>query len=111
VTNALSSIEVDGEIWLKMVGFLNNHWASIKPSSEQVAIVYFFDDLSRIFDSRSFVSEREAEQFLREHGFQLYQDIPQIQSYTPEPSRQLTTRHRLEAIYSMPSNSIAGSVS
>lgn len=61
------------DFWVKVVGFLQQNWALVEPSSGR-GIVYFFSDTGGVFDRMQFDSVEEAVHGLTRNGFRRYED-------------------------------------
>lgn len=64
---------LSGELWVKVVGFLQQNWAVVRPSGagEQVR-VWFVDDGFNVFDFIDFGAAASARKALRVNGFEPY---------------------------------------
>ena len=74
------------DLWVKVVGMLQQNWAAIEPEGDGVR-VSFIGDTGGVFDQMTFPSEAEAIQGLRRNGFQRFNDEPEMHKFLapPEP--------------------------
>ncbi len=72
------------DVWVKVVGMLQQNWASIEPVNEGVE-VYFISDVSKVFDRIKFASATDAEAALMRNGFRRFRDAPDLQGFLRMP--------------------------
>jgi|GEM_PF-736490 len=78
------------ELWFKIVDFLQQNWALIDESSSgNGCTVFFFHDMSGVFDRLSFSSVAKAEQALRRNGFARFAKDKKAQKFINIPDRPL----------------------
>ena len=75
------------DLWVKVVGMLQQNWAAIEPSDAAGLQVRFITDTGGIFDEMTFASEADAVAGLTRNGFRRFTDAPDLQSFlrAPEP--------------------------
>lgn len=66
------------DLWVKIVGMLQQNWASIEDTANGVA-VYFANDGSYVFDEIPFASVADARAALVKNGFKRLRDSPDLQ--------------------------------
>jgi hypothetical protein len=74
------------DYWFKIVDFLQQNWALIE-ISETGVVVFFFGDLSGVFDKLSFATEADAVVALKRNGFKRFSQDLKAQKFisAPEP--------------------------
>lgn len=73
------------DLWVKIVGMLQQNWASIEPNADGVRL-YFISDSSGVFDEINFFTVEEAEAALTKNGFRRFRDAPDLQSFLSLPN-------------------------
>ena len=95
------SSQPDCDLWVKIVGMLQQNWAAVEPTDAAAVRVIFITDTSGVFDEIAFGSEAEAVAGLTRNGFRRFADAPDLQSFlrAPEPPFR-PGRHPNGPIYS-----------
>ena len=69
------SVEIRSKkFWVKIIGMLQQNWASIEDIVDGDCCVYFFDDHGAVFDKLSYPDKARAMNALRRNEFQPYSD-------------------------------------
>ena len=84
------------EPWFKVLGMLQQNWAAVFPQTNGRAVVHFFGDDSRIFDTLEFDSAQTAEGALEFNGFTRLSEDPSFSYIAGVPTYPLT--HKAESI-------------
>ena len=82
--NGAAEIRSD-DLWVKVVGMLQQNWAAIDPADPAAVRVRFITDTSGVFDEMTFSSEAEAVAGLTRNGFRRFADAPDLQSFLRAP--------------------------
>ena len=79
--------DIGSDLWVKVVGMLQQNWAVIEPNDATGVSARFITDTGGIFDAMTFASEAEAVAGLTRNGFRRFADAPDLQSFlrAPEP--------------------------
>ena len=72
------------DLWVKIVGMLQQNWASIEPVHAGVC-VYFVSDIGDIFDEIPYENTKTAEAALLRNGFRRFREAPDLQSFLRAP--------------------------
>lgn len=72
------------DLWVKVVGMLQQNWASVEPLDKEVA-VFFITDTSQVFDGMTFESVADAEAALTRNGFRRFDDAPDLKGFLRAP--------------------------
>lgn len=76
------------DYWVKIVEMLQQNWALIDSEGDESVRVFFFHDLSGVFDEMTFQTREEACMQLRWNGFERLIDNKELREffrYPPEP--------------------------
>ena len=74
------------DYWVKIVEMLQQNWALIDPEYENGQVrVFFFHDLSGVFDEMTFPTMREAERGLYRNGFERLDDNKELREFFRVP--------------------------
>lgn len=91
---------ISRDYWVKIVEFLQQNWALIDPFESGVK-VFFFHDLSGVFDEMIFPSIKEAEKGLLRNGFSRFSDNKEFSKFLAIPKPPFyRTKHPNGLIYS-----------
>lgn len=86
------------QVWVKIIGMLQQNWAGIHDAPDK-AVIYFFDDHGGIFDQIEVKTALSAEQALLRNGFELFQ--PRHAEFLTQPGPSFSwSRHPNGNIYS-----------
>ncbi len=89
------------DFWVKVVGMLQQNWATIEADPNGGCRIYFVCDLSGVFDQLPFASKEDAVAGLIRNGFRCYADSPDLQSFLVPPKPPFRTgKHTNGPIYS-----------
>lgn len=73
------------DLWVKVVGMLQQNWAAIEPTDAAGVRVCFITDTGGVFDEMTFFSDTEAVAGLTRNGFRRLADAPDLQSFLRPP--------------------------
>jgi hypothetical protein len=73
------------DFWFKIVGMLQQNWASIEVNDSNLCEVIFFADNSGVFDYMTYDSVQEAERGLLRNGFVRYDEDKGAQEFIGKP--------------------------
>ena len=82
--NGAAEIKVEG-LWVKVVGMLQQNWASIEQTESAGVRVRFVTDAGDVFDEMTFITDTEAVAGLTRNGFRRLADAPDLQSFLRPP--------------------------
>jgi hypothetical protein len=82
-----------GDLWVKVVGMLQQNWALIEEGPGKAARIHFITDTSGVFDEIDLSSTVSATEALVNNGFKRFAEHPDLQSSLRPPTAPF---HRTE---------------
>ena len=73
------------DYWFKTVEFLQQNWALMDTTAENMIKVFFFNDAAGVFDELDYESLDEATRSLTRNGFELYSEHVVAQDFLVKP--------------------------
>ena len=87
------------QLWIKVVGMLQQNWAVINEAPHG-ATIGFFSDRGDVFDRLNCSAASDAEQNLKRNGFSLWIEDPQLAEFIKPPKQLAHSDHLHRPIYS-----------
>lgn len=88
------------DLWVKIIGMLQQNWASIEPGGEGVCLLSV-SDTGEIFDRLPFAFAEDVEDALRRNGFRRFRESTELHGFLSPPDRPYSEgRHPNGPIYS-----------